>query len=399
MNHVKKLLTIAVASDLHAYRQTDDGKLTYRPSKLCLSETEENPLSHPFAGLSALISKDNLTADIFLCPGDMTDRAAPEGVKYSWAQIHKAGEQLGAKLTTATVGNHDLDSRGATFAEEPKELLQQLDPMYPLPDENLNNEYWANNFTLFQGINYSLLLLNTCAKHNSKDEWDRGYITKHTLKKLADKISAAPQKEINILLCHHHPHQHSELSLGDMDVMRNGQLLIDALALNGNWLVIHGHKHHPKISYAAGGASSPIVFAAGSFSGNFEPEAETRTRNQFHLVDIVQLSDKPYALHGMIRSWNWAVGCGWLKATGGVTGMPPTAGFGARLHPAELAKIVASKMVKSKLKKWGELCQSIPELNYQLPQDYEHFKKILKKDFLLSVEEDQGAPSQVGVAK
>lgn len=401
MDHEEILLTIAVASDLHAYRRPDDKSSTYRsPSKLCLSDAEENHLSHPFAGLNFLIGEEKLKADIFLCPGDMTDRAAPDGVKYSWDQIHQSGKLLGAKLTTATVGNHDIDSRETTLAEDPKELLQQLNPKYPLPDTNLTNEFWAQNFTLYQGDNYSLLLLNTCVKHGKPEELERGYITIHTLNQLKKRIDSAPLKAINILLCHHHPHQHSELSLGDHDVMKNGQLLIDSLALNGNWLIIHGHKHHPKISYAAGGASSPIVFASGSFSGNFGPEAETRTRNQFHLVDIVQLKDKPYAFYGMVRSWNWAFGSGWVRSIGGaVAGMPPTAGFGTRLHPAELAKIVASKMVRSKLKKWDELCKSIPELNFQLPQDYEQFKNILVMDYKLSVEEDQGAPSQVGIAK
>lgn len=395
-NKVERILTVAVASDLHAYRPTDL-KATERLSKLCLLDPENNPTSHPFAGLYELIAKDGLKADILLCPGDMTDRADPDGVKYVWRHLNDAAVQLGASLTAATVGNHDLDSRGRTLAEDPKELLQQLTPLYPLPNEQLNDQYWANHFTVHQTQTYSLVLLNTCSKHTSESELERGYISTHTLNKLGKRLASLTRTPVNILLCHHHPHQHSEYSLGDKDVMKNGQLLIDLLPKHGNWLIIHGHKHFPKLTYAAGGSCSPTVFAAGSFSGNFGPDAETRTRNQFHLIDIVRYNDKPFMLFGKVRSWCWAVGSGWLKAQGGISGMPPNAGFGARTHPAELAKQVAHRMAKSKLKKWEEVCQSIPELDFLIPQDYEIFKGALK-NVGFSIEEDMGSPFQIGVA-
>jgi len=397
-NKVQKILSIAVASDLHAYLPSDLDPNERPPSKLSLADPEDNPTSHPFSALYDLIKKDQLTADLFLCPGDMTDKANPQGIKYAWEKIHTAGKLLGAPLTAATVGNHDLDSRGKTRAETPKELLDQLDPPFPLPGEALINEFWANHFTVYQGENYTLVLLDTCAKHTDKAELERGYITKHTITKLTKKLDSAQSRQINILLCHHHPHQHSELSLGDRDVMKNGQLLIDLLALNGNWLIIHGHKHFPKLSYAAGGASSPVVFAAGSFSGNFGCEAESRTRNQFHLIDVVHYEDKPFALYGAVRSWYWAAGSGWLKSTGGATGMPAVTGFGARLHPSELAKLVAARMTRSKLKRWEELCQTIPELRFQLPQDYLLFKQVLAKDHRLHLVEENGTPLQVGGA-
>jgi hypothetical protein len=67
-----------------------------------------------------------------------------------------------------------------------------------------------------------------------------------------------------------------------------GQFLLDLLAYdsNGDWVVLHGHKHCPKISYAAGGVTSPIVFSCGSIGAKLYPELNGNVRNQWYLLEF-----------------------------------------------------------------------------------------------------------------
>ena len=66
--------------------------------------------------------------------------------------------------------------------------------------------------------------------------------------------------------------------------MVNGSLLLSLLERFGFQLVVHGHKHHPKLSYAAGGGASPAVLASGSLAAIATPILATNARNLFHLV-------------------------------------------------------------------------------------------------------------------
>jgi hypothetical protein len=309
---------------------------------------------------------------------------------------------MGTSLVAGTVGNHDLDSRQVTRSEEPKEVLQDLNPRFPLPDESLNNEFWARHVTLTEGGEYRLVVLNSCAKHGDgaqREELERGTVSEMTLRYLEERLKKSVARRVNILLCHHHPHAHSELHLGDQDVMRRGQLLIDLLAQQGDWLIVHGHKHHPKISYASGGASWPIVFGAGSLSGMLSQTASTRTRNLFHLVDFIEHPLLTRTPRGTVRTWYWAAGLGWKRADSAGMGLRYLTGFGARIHPRQMAQLIAATFKSFKppaLKTWDELCKRVPELMFQLPQDYELMKACLEREHQLSVVEDRGLPSQVG---
>lgn len=394
----KTSLRIAVLSDLHAFKRLQGDK-SPDPSHLCISEPENNPTQHPFSGLEELIDRESLVADLVLCPGDMTDKADPDGIKYVWQWLHRLGGRLSAELTTATAGNHDFDSRGITWSETSRDCLEALVPPFPLPDEAINTEYWGRSVAVIRQSNYRLAVLNSCSLHTSgasSATLDRGAITSATLQYLQRKLESSPQSDLNILLCHHHPQPHSELSLGEYDTMQRGQLLLDLLAEHGDWLVIHGHKHFPKLSYAGGGAGGPVVFAAASFSGALAGKAATRTRNQFHIIEVPNKGPQDYGLRGRVRSWYWAAGSGWLIAEGASTGLPREAGFGTRLHPKQIARQIADKMASSEIKTWNEISRSVPVLSYQLPQDFLQTQRLLEDLHGLRVIFDRGLPIQVG---
>jgi hypothetical protein len=386
-------LTIAVASDLHAFEPSD--KILSPPSHLKITLPETDIAVHPISALLDLIKKKELKTDLFLCPGDMGDKANASGIKYAWKAIHQIGTSLEAKLTAAASGNHDLDSRYLT-SYDAKGTLLGLVPPYPLPNDAMNNKYWARNYVIVDGDEYRLLILNTSAYHGGQaHEIDHGRIAESTLSFLSEELKALPPKLINILLCHHHPQQHMELELGGYDVMQNGQLLLDLLPQFGRWLVIHGHKHHPKLAYASGGATSPIVFSAGSLCANLYLELQTKARNQFYMIYLPIEQIRTLGLVGFIQAWDWAVGDGWAPAASVNSGLPSRCPFGHRADPRILAHKIATLMTGEKMK-WSEVTTEIPEINYLLPSDASILGEELGTLHQLEIIESDGRAFEIG---
>ena len=391
-----ELLRIAVASDLHAY---DNCGRRPEPSHLRISHPEDQPGKHPIAGLVKLIVEDEkLSADLLLCPGDLGDQVEIAGIKYAWEKLHQVGLKLGAGLVTATAGNHDLDSRYIKGSFDPKETLQALDPPFPLPDEVRNNMYWSRHFAVTEGNSYRLVILNSSAYHGEKpNEINHGRVAFATVSHLRRNLESLTPKPVNVLLCHHHPQPLSEFHDDkDYDGMINGESLLDFLGSGtiGRWIVIHGHKHHPKVTYSSGGGASAVVLSAGSLCVSLYPELRTLVRNQFHLVSIPIDEISRSALVGRIQSWDWAPGDGWAPA-GDRSGLPSLCGFGFRGDPLLLADRIAQSLTVEKLA-WHELCRKVPEIEYVIPNDLVAVKLELKRKHRIEVQEVDGMPVGIG---
>ena len=105
--------------------------------------------------------------------------------------------------------------------------------------------------------------------------------------------------------------------------MTNGSLLLELLGSGefGRWLVVHGHKHHPKLTYASGGAASAVIFSAGSLSVDIQHELQGHSRNQFYLIDLPLNEIAKGRFVGRIEAWDWTNGRGWIPA-GPSSGLP-----------------------------------------------------------------------------
>ncbi|MCL4553361.1 MAG: metallophosphoesterase [Candidatus Marsarchaeota archaeon] len=399
---VKTDLKIAVISDLHAY---DDRSVDPRPSHLCASDPEDEPETHPISGLLDLIAREKLRADVLLCCGDIADKAMPESIKYAWAAIQRVRDALGAQLLAATAGNHDIDSRHTYNAFDPKGFLQSLDPPFPLNNEGQNDAFWARNFVIMSNPVYRLVVLNSSAFHGGPvDENWHGRVSDYTIAALRKALKAGENRPINLLLCHHHPLRHKELQReldpDWYDEMKNGQKLLDLLGSGeyGDWLIIHGHRHFPKICYAAGGASAPIIFSAGSLCAQLYLDLQTLARNQFYLIELPHSDCRRWGLVGTFHAWDWAIGEGWIKA-GAHSGLPYHGGFGYRTNLQVLARSVAD-FVDGKgnppIVPWQAVTRAIPQIRFLLPGDTRELVRRLRDAFGLGVEESHEGPIQIG---
>ncbi len=393
--HDSAVLKIAVASDLHAY-QPIEGEPDQ--SYLKVPHTSNSASTDPISHLKELIDSQQLKADLLLSPGDLGNKASVEGIQYAWKSLHEIGSRLEAHLVTASSGNHDLDSRYVNKTVDPTETLRQLTPLYPLPYEKDNNKYWAKKYALIQTEYYRLIVLNSAAYHGGKpEEVDYGRITSQTIGDLEKELSNSKQTSINIMLFHHHPHQFPEIFEDDdtYGVIKNGQQLLNLLGngQNGNWIVIHGHKHHARVAYSQGSNSSPVVMAAGSFSAVIHPKLQAQARNQFYLLELPL--NNPSGFVGTIKAWDWTP-AGWHPASPNGSGLPAVSKFGCRDAIDKLARRINELFNISLVQDWSSIFLEVPEVEFLLPNDLNTLIRILSQQYKIEVVFENGIPKELG---
>lgn len=399
-------ITVAVLSDLHFFVRHRE--VSVDPSLLAL-RSGTNPLQfadqyNPWTELESLLQKEGLTADLLLCPGDITTWADTDALRVAWGELIKVGVRLNADVVAAATGNHDVVSR-AQKEEKPSlrelnepidlfEPLKQLDPPYPLHflqnfDEEVAHrhrvQYFGADFVLYDSDpRYRLIIFNSCGRHTTVDStYERGRAAESSLawlERQLGKLNAAEQK-INLLICHHHPVQHEELRLGSYDFMQNGSVLLDRLTKHGDWIVFHGHKHHPRMLYSQGQADSALVFSAGSLSA-IQQSVLQDIPNQFYVLEIS--NNDLGSPRGTVKAWNWHVRDGWCRAVSSQNGIFYGCGFGARQHPAAMAKAISA--IASPPMSWEKVLEEVPELRYATPVELQNANRILEANYGLKIQ-------------
>lgn len=383
-------LSIAVLSDLHIYSKGDHNRAKRpRPSYMCADAAHASTQGNPLVDLIDLIHRDSIKSEILLCPGDIGDIASATGIVKGWEDINKVASKLSATQVVGTPGNHDYDHSH----HEAEGILKTLTPGYPVVDKHARNEFWTDHFTIIDSEDCRILCLNSSAHHEGNDnERNHGRIDSRTIQDIKRELKNRAPKPIQILLCHHHPHSHADYELGEHDVMKYGQHLIDVLASNGQWLIIHGHKHHPKLTHAAGGSDAPWVFAAGSFSVFPNVETEGHSANQFYIIEFDIESFESLGWGGRIRAWDWVTEDGWLPATAR-SGLPAIVNFGYLGSIVTLARKIKATLPLKKdgYMNWLDLLDLHQELTRVCPADL----RALERCNLNILYSDDGTPYQI----
>ncbi len=378
VNH-KTSLTIAIVSDLHAVSSdSKDHENTYLTSSMAVAN-DKNPVS----SLCRLVDEENLKADALVCCGDMGNIADAGGIRYAWKQIHKIKNHLKTKNLIATCGNHDVNLKTPSTRWK---TLKTLNPLFPSNKYKTRNSFWKSHYFIQENKNYRFIVLNSAAHCTNETELGHGYISENVIQEIAFKLKRKPKKLINIFVCHHHPHKHMEKDLGEYDEMRNGQLLLKLLgdSVIGDWIVIHGHKHHPKIQYASGNSSAPTVFSAGSLSAKIN--CKLGVRNQFHIIKFPFKDIQSLGPVGIFKTWEWGYTEGW-RPSKSESGLPYIGGFGFRKYNS-LAKDIKKILGRKPFISWNDIKKKIPQVQYLLPDDLksllESLEEVYKINYLLT---------------
>lgn len=380
------VLRLAVVSDLHAFSPSDPNrpKDAPAPSLLNSNAPDVGLSTHIIAKLLELITKQPIRADYLLCPGDLGDRGSSVGIRYAWDQCKRIRDALGAKCVIATAGNHDF-ARGVP---DGMGALKDLSD-FPVTDAALRTQYWAWDYLIIDQGPLRLIALNTVAEHALQAEADHGLIKPRTIAQIARELESMPRAPLQVLLCHHPPHWHGDHKLGDTDLLQNGQLLLDMLSTHGNWIVIHGHKHHAKIVRAMGSAAAPWVFAAGSLAAMLTFEGLVGiASNQFFVLEFDRAHLDSGAWGGTGRAWNWAHEVGWRDNDQEWA----TFGFGFSGPIPALAQQIAQtiRSQRQPWMTWQDLSKALPDLQYLTPANIDLLRHELR------IEPTSGRPVQVG---
>ena len=389
-------LKVAVVSDLH-FANSEKVQDTKYHSWLIFNP--DGSMNNSFwSSLLDKIKKSGIKADILVCPGDITTHAETTALKFAWAKLNELAKALGCSILATATGNHDVNSRGTDVKNLIRDLdkdhslvetLKQLTPAYPLVDlanpsaitgHNNRIQYFGADFLYSSGNDlYNLVILNSCASHTSDPtSYERGYVSASTHQWLESALKEKfnpREKKLGILVCHHHPILHSDHNIGTYDFMKGGHELLQMLNKYGNWIVIHGHKHHAKLSYFADGGKNTVVFSAGTLSHHKDQLGDDFT-NQFYVIDIDTAKSKGIP-KGTLDVYSWQ-GNYWALSKRRKDGVFTGVGFGEMGCLEELAEKISEIVHPVTGVEWDKILQDFPQLKHRLPKDLEHLETNLQ---------------------
>ncbi|WP_313457151.1 metallophosphoesterase [Stenotrophomonas sp.] len=383
---------IVVISDLH-YRKHANNEV--RPAAAARGAVGYDPV----AAFVDALRRDDVRADYVICPGDITDRASPEGLKLGWEKLNEIKEVVGARHLIAATGNHEVCSRddnpshdAAGNAEASVDPLGMLQALSDYPSSHWNGVerkwiYWGKGYEFISDGSVLFLLVNSSHFHPTMrmNEFERGRISDYALKLLSDEIDQKIEEsgaKIFIALLHHPPVSHESLthSLGRIE-MFNGSRLVEVLENSGfPWLILHGHKHAGRLIMAQGAGNQPIVFAAGSIGADLVGhQVGLHTKLQGYVLSL-QVSDEALpALKGSVTAYAW-VDNSWVPATATNHGIPTGCGFSSPgVNVNAMAESLRDKVAEQNADflTLSEMQGVVPELRYLMPKQVDQFRRAV----------------------
>lgn len=390
-------LRIAVISDLHAFV---DPKNSSNSSLQFGSPTLES--RNPLVRLIEYVKDEKIIADILVCAGDICNQADDMGFTHAWLRLQEFASNLNSRHLVSTCGNHDLNSRylkdrGEVDDPDPKGTLMCQKPGFPFNDPNTNNQFWAQNFAVVDmDSDCCAVVLNTSAYHGGlEEEIEHGRVSQRTIDAIVRELGNYNDKNIFMLVCHHHLMPMTTLAgTSDYQYVHNGASLLEKLELatRKSWLVIHGHRHHPRLMYGQTTTScAPIIFGSSSLGARV-----TGVPNQFHLIEL-ENSDQPEhsSIVGTIQTWSYTETKGWCLAGRNDLGMPTVCGFGYKGQVSSLAKDI-SALVSTTYITWPEALTNLSSLNYLTPDHLKQLEDELEALGVAVSYDRTGLPTQIG---
>jgi predicted phosphodiesterase len=362
-------MKLCVISDLHCKYALDPEKA---PTETILISTKpRKPANHhPVAAmLNAIDSDTSIKSDYLLCLGDLGDKADEQGIMSAWGYAEEIKNKLGAKRLIGLPGNHDINSRKIN-EKEPFSYIKNFHETFPTDDSVCNSNFWSNGYCILVDDDMLFLLINTVHDHTDENKALVAGITPNALGEIRKNLSSLDMSKIKHKVCvmHHHPTKHSNIeNWRDGDSLDKGDQLIKLLGEHFFDIVIHGHKHQPRIK-----EENVCVFAAGSFSCHANLQ-NTGYQQMFHVID---LENEPVNKKGRIHSWEFTFSSGWTKNLN--EKFPSDTGYGSKLDLNKVAERIKEK-VQANGKKilFDVIIEEFPDIVFLCPDNMIKLSQIL----------------------
>lgn len=231
-----------------------------------------------------------------------------------------------------------------------------------------------------------LIAINTIVDSTDKKSAKRGTFTNDRIERMERALQPQLTSPLRGALMHHHPYLHTGPFQKDVDVIQTGDALIAALGRLGCRFVIHGHKHHTRLSYVDGIA----ILACGSFSAMLGAYG-TSVGNTFHVLSVN--GDHPEEVRGTVKTWVFQLGSGWTRSNLRYKGFPFQSGFG---HTAPIfATINALKTLAESDQEESRFIEprvlaAAPDAEFLTPSEREEVNRNLAKQNLKLDDYDDG---------
>lgn len=381
-------MKIALISDIHfgAYSRTREFSV---PGEEIDDETKGGPSLKE--GLIDLLKKQRVKY-IFIA-GDLTSVGSPQEFWYCQKQILELAESTGVSQNNVIccLGNHDIDWKVAKLCEsidgntpttEVEELVREK---YQLIASNVAvncldkipqpiNKGIAPYSGVIATDDFVVFVLNTAWYCSYDEKIPHGKL--HT-KQLEWFSSIAKDyeadKRTKIVLMHHHPMQYAYPNpVHDISMMEEGSEFTEICGKNGINLIMHGHRHHPKvITRMENNWKNPITFlCAGSLSVNAKHRSCGEIPNTVHILDLSS-SPKEFILY----NYEFSLSEGWhpFERNKAETPMEQKMYLGKIADDLEITKEIEKFKEGSHTLKWESLPEplkfiAISDLNKRLKE-------------------------------
>ncbi len=318
---------IAILSDIHF------GKLC-RASSFCMPGEEIQDKSKGTyllkEGLIELF--DEMKPQYIFVAGDLTSLGNPQEFYYCEQEILNIAKKIGVEYDNifCVLGNHDVDwnisdlgSNAQNVNCEVNELVKSKYQMIAANCAKINMEYLGKNYhdcgpAPFSGVvvkdEFILIVLNSGRFCTRDQQFSHGKLERDQMKWF-EEVSRKYKNDgrIKILLMHHHPINYPYPMPGiDISTIEEGAELMEIASQNGINIIIHGHRHHPRVeTVQIGSGTEPIVMiCAGSLSVNAEHrnKGDILIPNTVHFLDIDK--EKSYYI---VHNYKFTDVAGWEK--------------------------------------------------------------------------------------
>lgn len=359
-------MKFCIISDIHCSKDKGGTNLFY-------ANIPDKPVSqNPLTSFLKIISEDEeVNSDMILCLGDLGHQAYDQGIKTAWDSLERIKSEMNCNLMVGVPGNHDIDSR-QVYDSDPFNFIKNFSLNFPTPDRTLNRMFWSEGYCIYETDDCEILMINTVHNHKDVSSAKTSLINDVMLDGIRDDLKIDLDK-IKICMLHHHPIKHSDISnWNDTDSIEKGDELISLLNSFNYDIVIHGHKHQPRICEISG----LTIFATGSFSC-FENLQSTGISTMFHTLEIEKNGK------GKIFSWEFNLKKGWAKNLN--YHFPPEIGFGGSIDINLVAKQIAEKFESNENRPilYVDILNLIPELNHIIPEKLIRLGNVLESRYAL----------------
>lgn len=277
------------------------------------------------------IEEHDLSADLLVVSGDITDRAQPTQFNHAAKVIKELASLLSvpAGQIIAVPGNHDLNWDISKLSADLKEPFWLRYRFAPFEDgsrgvgcaaADVSALLEPPHFFVHEHERGDIWCFNSAAYDLPDQKPHRGEIKElHRAElesKLKERYSGKNKTKFRIFVTHHHPKPQPELypDVPDFSGMVNGESLLDLLIDHRFDLVLHGHKHRPWCRpFLESGKDPIVVWCSGSFAQTLGGAYYGSIGNLWHLAEIQGTNDSGHCF-GIVRSWAFAPAQGWLPS-------------------------------------------------------------------------------------